>query len=166
MAINNEIKKNITKERIAVRASFLISIFNEIKTDRGLEDFVKINYAILHDVVYSYFIDAERHKFFHSIGAMKKYKISAYTTKWIIKLRPIYFDIDSPNDIDSTELILLNEIFALKVGLAISEIPVEVINPRLIDKATYTFHYRHTTEDMLSLWYKTLGSSSELEIYG
>ncbi len=165
MAISDEIKKNITKERRAVRASFLVDIFNEIKEDRKLEDFVKINYAILHDVVYSYFIDAERHKSFHSIKTMKKYKISAYTTKWIIKLRPIYFDIDSPSDIGNKELILLNEIFALKVGIAISEIPTEAINPGLIDKATYTFHYRYITEDMLSLWYKTLGSS-ELEVYG
>ncbi len=165
MAINDTIKKNITKKRRSVRAKFLEDIFDDIIKERKLDNFVKINYAVLHDVVYSYFIDAERHKSFHSINTMKTYKISAYTTKWILKLRPIYFDINNPNDIKSRELILLNEIFALKVGFAISGISSEVINSKLINKAIYTFHYRHVTEDMLSLWYKTLGSR-KLEQYG
>lgn len=160
-SVNDRILKMVSPLRRSQRVELLLDLFNQLKKDRNWGDDVKINTAILHDIVFSYFVDVERHKDFHDIQKIRKYKISARLTEWIVKLRPIYFDIKDPEEVTSPEFMLLNEIFALKIGLAASEIMVEKIDKELTAKSIYTFHYRKITQETLSLWYRSLGGSAD-----
>lgn len=159
--VNSEIIASIDDLRIERRWKHLLDFFEVIKNRYSWEQEVFINKTILTDVCWSYFIDIQRHKHFHGIDRVERYKISAFSTKWLMRLKPIQFHIDDPSDIDSKKYQYLNEIFSLRFGFAASNIPVEKITSKTVIEALYTFHYRTINEEMLTIWYKALGGSDD-----
>ncbi|MEW8508988.1 MAG: hypothetical protein AB2598_20060 [Candidatus Thiodiazotropha sp.] len=159
--VNNDFLSGIDPLRVERRWKHLFDYFNHLKELHDWGDQVVMNKSILTDVCWSYFIDIERHKHFHGITRIERYKISAFTTKWLRRLKPVSFNIDDPNLIQGKQYLYLNEILALRFGFSVSKIDTNKITSHTVKEALYTFHYRTINEEMLSMWYKSLGASEE-----
>ena len=98
--------------------------------------------------------DVDRHKQYHGSPRVDKTKQAGFTMKWIAKLRPIQFDCD---DAEITrELLYINEIFAVRAGLAFMKRSPDQVPEDIYADLLYTLHYRHIDERMLFIWLATL----------
>lgn len=118
--------------------------------------------------------DIWRWKVYHLADKTKRadaVKRSAFFTKWILKLRPIYFvrpltatDFLATFDKEDTTL-LVNEIFALHIARASlatdAKVPKLLPAPTVTAELLYDFHYRTLGEDALMEIYQFLRSSAE-----
>ena len=143
------------QKKIAKRQNLLESIFSGLQDHLG-SDFahIELNSIVLHNVVVSYFDDVDRHKDYHVTTRVDEVKQAAYTIKWIAKLRPIQFSC--PEDVVSKPLLYVNEVFAMRGGMAFLRISPDVLPELLYDDMLYTLRYRHIDERMLIVWLSTL----------
>ena len=156
---------NQDDEQLKYWFSLLEKTFNTLKKEHCWEEgIVFLNKAILNDVIVSFWYDIHRMICFHNMkkdGANVSKK-AAYITKWILKLRPIYFHIDKADDFDAkyTEL---NENYAFYFSALLCDIDIEkfVKDKRRINEILYTFHYRNTSEETLILLYESLSNENE-----
>ena len=141
--------------KVAKRQELLYRIFSGLRAHVG-SDFqhLEVNDVVLHDVVVSYFHDVDRHKDFHNTKLVDDTKQGAYTMKWIVKLRPIQFN--RPAEQMTSNLLYINEIFAVRSGLAFMSISPDVLPERLFADLLYTLRYRSVDDRMLFLWLATL----------
>ncbi len=144
-------------DRVIKRSLFLERTFNALRDELGAHfQHLRMNRAVLSIVVKSYFDDVTRHKDYHGSERVDEVKQAGFTIKWIAKLRPVQFECDESET--TTKLLYVNEIFAIRAGLAFMErSPDEVPEPIYAD-LLYTLHYRHVDERMLFLWLATLES--------
>jgi hypothetical protein len=117
--------------------------------------------------------DIWRWKVYHLADSTKRadaVKRAAFFTKWILKLRPIYFQGRTPGDFlasfDKNDITLLvNEIFALHVARASlaneARVPKILPSPVVAAELLYDFHYRTLGEDALMHIYQMLRSTAE-----
>ena len=146
--------------KIARRQEILTQIFYGLRDHLDhMADFehLKINRTVLFNVVGSYFHDVGRHKYFHGTKLVDETKQGAFTIKWIAKLRPIYFD--HPEPVASQDVLFINEIFAVRCGLAFMKISPDVLPESLYYEILYTLRYRCIDERMLFVWLSTLVSA-------
>ena len=109
-----------------------------------------------HDVAKSYFDDVDRHKHYHGSSLVDEIKQAGFTIKWIAKLRPVQFDCD---DAETTrELLYINEIFAVRAGLAFMQRSPDEVPEEIYADLLYTLHYRHVDERMLFISLATLNA--------
>ena len=143
------------QERLAQRQALLEGIFSGLRDHLGPDfDHLEVNDVVLHNVVVSYFHDVDRHKEFHGTELVDETKQGAFTMKWIVKLRPIQFQLPAA---DVTKNILyVNEIFAVRCGLAFMQVAPNVLPDRLYADLLYTLRNRPIDERMLFLWLTTL----------
>jgi len=144
---------SVSEDKIILRIDYIKSFFNNIKSSLNIGEGLQICEQTINLLVQSYFHDVERYKSFHNTPYIDGVKQAAITTKWILKMRPVYIHKYKP--VRMTEY-FGNEILALKLGLVYIEIPPEKIPPELSHLAIYTFKYRKVNEDSLILWFKTL----------
>ena len=115
---------------------------------------VRINRAILCIVVKSYFDDVDRHKAYHGSELIDEVKQAGFTIKWVSKLRPLQFHCDESET--TNNLLYVNEIFAVRCGLAFMRISPDSISDQIYADVLYTLHYRNVDERMLFIWLATL----------
>ena len=145
--------------RVAKRQDLLESIFAGLRQHLGQGfEHLQINRVVLFNVVVSYFDDVNRHKHFHGTERIDPTKQAAYTMKWIAKLRPIQFSLPNPDDA-TKEILYINEIFAVRCGLAFMELTPQDLPDVIYVDALYTIRYRHLDERLLILWLATLQSA-------
>ena len=77
--------------------------------------------------------------------------------KWIAKLRPIHFY--HPEPIASKDVLFINEIFAVRCGLAFVKMSPSILPESLYYDILYTLRYRCIDERMLFVWLSTLVSA-------
>ena len=144
-------------DRVIKRSLFLERTFNALREEFGA-DFrhLRMNRAVLCIVVKSYFDDVERHKDYHETTRVDEVKQAGFTIKWIAKLRPVQFECDESET--TAKLLYVNEIFAIRAGLAFMERSPGEIPKSIYADLLYTLHYRHVDERMLFLWLATLES--------
>lgn len=143
------------QERLTERASFLEDLYEEWKLtlDPGIRKAVGLSRPILSNVVQSYLDDLARFKeYHHEIKLADLHKVAAYTSKWIVFLRPILISCkELPNNQKSVIILSSNELFALHCGLSIMGIKgLGGIEQKLRLNLLYTFRYRHFTGRTLS----------------
>ena len=111
---------------------------------------LQLSRGLIGNIGISYFDDINRMKKFHDkMKLANKYKIAAYTAKWIIFLRPIQFpqeDIPKKNK----ERYLANEYFALHCISAILEKNFLELDKMMLLNLLYTLRYRYFTGRLLS----------------
>ena len=151
--------------RIARRQDLLEQIFSGLREHLDYESefkHLKINRTVLFNVVASYFHDVDRHKHFHGTKLVDQTKQGAYTIKWITKLRPIQFD--HTEDSVSNDVLFINEIFALRCGLASLSLSPNILPQSLYSDMLYALRYRCIDERLLFVWLATLVSAVNGEI--
>ena len=146
-----------TQLKIARRQDLLEQIFlglrDHLDPKSHFEHF-NINRTVLFNVVGSYFHDVDRHKDFHGSSLVDETKQGAFTIKWIAKLRPIQFD--HPEPVASTDVLFINEIFAIRCGLAFLKISPDVLPELLYHDMLYALRYRCVDERLLFVWLATV----------
>jgi hypothetical protein len=112
--------------------------------------------------------DIWRWKVYHLKDQTKRadaVKRAAFFTKWILKLRPIYFQGRTANEFlasfDKNDItLLINELFALHVArgsLATdAKVPKILPSPIIVSELLYDFHYRTLGEDALMQIYQIM----------
>ena len=163
--IKKGILKNVSDKRVEKRLSCMGAVADELIKVIVIPppSQVFLNVALLTSAIRNYFIDVERYKDFHAIKRVERYKVASYSAKWILKCKPIQFRIDESDDMKHPALLVLNEMFALKWGLAACDIKEKAMKDDLLDEILYTFQYRQVAEDNLTLIFKILGGSDRLE---
>ena len=116
------------EDKIIQRMDYIRNFFDDIKSSLNVGQGLQICERTLHCVVQSYFHDVERYKFFHNTTYIDGTKQAAITTKWILKMRPVYIHNHRP--VTLTEY-FGNEILALKLGLVFANIPPKKLSPEL-----------------------------------
>ena len=117
------------EDREINRLLFLEQTFDALRDESADCRHLRMNRAILCIVVRSYFDDVDRHKQFDCDDAQ--------TTK---------------------ELLYINEIFAVRAGLAFMKRSPDQIPEEIYADLLYTLHYRHVDERMLFIWLSTLNA--------
>lgn len=149
--------------RVATRQELLEQVFDGLKAHIGDDfDHLELNRVVLYNVVVSYFRDVDRHKEFHQTALVEQTKQAAFTIKWLAKLRPVQFR-SSTEDVTQT-MLYVNEVFAVRCGLAFMQISPDVLPQPLYDEILYTLRYRHIDERMLLVWLATLRHATKGEI--
>ena len=164
--IKGDILKKVSWERVDERLRWMGAFVDELLT--GIPDLpntseIFLNMTLLTSAIRSYFIDVERYKDFHNLKLVERYKVASYSAKWILKCKPIQFKTENPHEMDCPALLALNEMFALKWGLAICGINEASMKDGLLNEILYTFQYRNIAEDSLTLVFKILDGSDHLE---
>lgn len=85
----SEIVGYFSEETIADRFKYLYDKMQEYIHERGLQDDLLVNEAILHQVVMDYFTDIYRLKKFHQIENINITKIVAYEVFWLLRRKPL-----------------------------------------------------------------------------
>jgi hypothetical protein len=162
--VNKFYSDKIPESRKYARLGYLERVYEDLIqsfNNKGREDLIKsiyLNRAILLQVVSCYFYDVERLKHFHSIDRIDDYKIGGFMMKWILKLKPVFFDnreLDPKIEVNKLHL-CCNEMFALKVGLAMAKIKLSKISDEFLNKQIYHFVYRNVDEHMLMMWLEAI----------
>ena len=142
--------------RVMKRLLLLEQTFKNFRKEFGTDfQHARMNRAVLCIVVKSYFDDVDRHKAYHGSELIDEVKQAGFTIKWISKLRPLQFDCDESET--TNKLLYVNEIFAVRCGLAFMEVSLRSIPDQIYADILYTLHYRNIDERMLFVWLATLG---------
>lgn len=118
---------------------------------------------IISDVADRYWMDVERIKHFHSeINRINAYKIGAYLTYWICKLKPFYCEATAVKRSNRIAK-LPNEIISffisagrIKSAYKGNEIPKLNIPQKIVDPLLYSLHFRRIEPDNLSIMYEMI----------
>ena len=102
----SKVLEHFGQEKIDDRYQFLYSKLERYIEAKGLSNDVRIDEALLQQVIRDYFTDIYRLKMFHGITRVNITKIIAYQIYWFLKRKPLQI-ISSDKD-----LAFLNENFA------------------------------------------------------
>lgn len=163
-----KIEEEEEENKVLERIDLLKCEFEDLKTEHALEfKELNLNLSILRYLVNSYFHDVRRYKDFHGKGSLiNEWKKGGFTIKWILKLRPVQFDVE-PKQVNA-KMLYANEIFALHSGFSLAEIDIKnnVVKKMLnesMDEILYTFKFRPIDEGQLFLWLATIERMLKLQ---
>ena len=125
-----------------------LDTFNELFNDK-FKDFqgIHLNLKLLRHAVESYFLDLYRMKDFHGITHADQHKRAAFSMLWIVKAHPIQLHTVA----SMTEaLMVINELYAMHVGLSHLEIDITNISSTYIRNLIYILHFRQTSPEILA----------------
>lgn len=149
--------------KIATRQELLEQIFSGLQASLGPDfEHLTMNRMVLHNVVVSYFHDVDRHKDFHGTERVDQIKQAAFAIKWIAKLRPIQFDWEDGHV--SPSILYVNEIYAVRSGLAFMKMSPDILPKQVYDDLLYALRYRPADERMIFVWLATLQHAAKGEI--
>lgn len=95
----------------------------------------------------AYFRDLARIKLYHGIEFADVHKRAALTMTAVARAHPIQLD----TNVNLTEaLVLINEWYALQLGLSQLEIDISKISPRFLRNMLYLLHYRDPDPEILA----------------
>lgn len=164
-SVSSFYSQNVSEERILTRLGYLECAYDAMLIQPYIENdceylvnAVHLNKGILLPLVQSYFYDVERLKHFHAIDKIDGYKQAGFMMKWIIKLRPIFFDdsqLDAKTGITKFHL-FCNEIYALRIGLSMAKIQVSKVSAEFLNKQIYQLVHRNVDEHMLMMWLEAI----------
>lgn len=143
--------RSLTDEtRIAEKVIQLGLVFEclsrEVWSRKGV-DGLFLNPAVARGVAVSYLHDIDRMKDYHDFGLVDQAKQACYWIKWIIREKPIQFDV--PVEQVVLEHRLANEKMAFHMACACLRISPRIISASFARLLIYTFHFRRVDEDSL-----------------
>jgi len=146
-------------KRAARRAVFFERTFDSLNerivATLGI-DGLFLNAFVNLSVVESYFLDIARLKAFHDIKVADRYKIGSYSTKWLMRLRPVQFKPAGAryNDRQNRLLLLVNAQYALMVASSICKFDLDSMPQKWRENLLYTLHYRDLEPGILAQFYR------------
>jgi hypothetical protein len=164
--------EKFSREHIQNRLVFLLNqaddfvthfskrIENRLNIKIEHKDYFFVNPDIMGEIVLDYFTDIYRIRSFHPIERVNAIKVSAFSTYWVVRKRPIQIvkSIESDKIIHSSWTTYINESFgvALLLSLAFDFSTSRGIDTRdtfldFTDLALYNFIYREFSSKSLEL---------------
>jgi hypothetical protein len=140
------------EERIVSRMAVVEDIFNDLKASSYLGN-CHINRALLFSAVESYYTDIDRIKCFHDISLTDEHKKAAFSMKWLIKFRPIQLSLECDDKIIKRGDILVNERFAIYIGLNLLNIglkDIDKLSDKYLENMCYNLRFREVDGMILS----------------
>ena len=128
--------------KILNRYESLLEVFNFLKTSYKWKDDIFINKGILFLTVTSYFDDIYRWKTYANLKVADRFKVAAYTIKWISKLKPIQTNYNSNT---SSFILTINNFFAIYCGLNFLDLTMQDldrISKEFLEQFMYETQYR------------------------
>lgn len=166
--VTKEYQDAVSDDMVLERMEVLVKAFERMKTiiTGGLSNHdLRINLAVLSNLVYSYFYDVRRAKEFHGMQRINKPKKAAFLVKWLVIGKPIGFDEDRFSDHDTLTLLsCINEVFAFRVALGYANIPLDAVPIDLQENVIYSLIYKGPDETALSLWFETFMTLREIDL--
>ena len=108
---------------------------------------IYLNLKLLRHAIESYFLDIYRMKNFHGIEYADCHKRDAFSMIWIVKAHPIQL----ATDVCMTEsMLVINEVFAVHIGLAHLDIDIKDISGKYIRNLIYILHFRSQAPEILA----------------
>lgn len=145
--------------RAAKRAVFFDRTFDSL--NRRIVDTLEIDGLFLNafvnlSVVESYFLDIARLKAFHDIKIADRFKIGSYSTKWLMRLRPVQFKPVGARYSDRQHKLLLldNAQYALMVAASICKFDLDSMPRNWRENLLYSLHYRDLDPGILAQFYR------------
>lgn len=140
--------------RIAIRAAYFAELFYayaERLVKAGLSS-VTISKPLLLNCVESYFVDIQRVKDWHGMERADRFKIAAYTFKWLTKVKPIQIgDVSSAAPLVKKRAMLVNSDFASINALFIAGVNKVSMDEEFTRRLLYTGYYRSVEEGTLAM---------------
>lgn len=102
------------EKKIRDRTALLIETAKHLIKSYEISEYVSINFGLIEQIIIDYFADVKRLKDFHHIEKIDFPKISAYTTYWAIRRKPLQIKTAVPDEVTRKKQILIdiNEWFA------------------------------------------------------
>lgn len=107
-----------------------------------------INKNVLAHCIHSASLDMQRTEVFHEIDYPDRHKQAAFSIKWIVKHRPI--QLTDEFLIRDNYALMVNEQYALHVGLMSLDLHPDNISQSYISNLLYTLHYRPIIGEVLA----------------
>jgi hypothetical protein len=108
-------------------------------------DGIYLNEAITRNMIVSYFHDIYRIKDYHQFTLVDGAKQACYWIKWIIKEKPVQFQLPLTQVTGGHRLV--NENLAIAMGFASLSIGPNVVSADFVRLLQYTLHFRSFEED-------------------
>ena len=147
------------EHRIAGRCAYFTNTFSEYnkKLHREGVGGAFIHSTLLLNAIESYFDDIGRLKKYHRMLLADRFKIAAYTVKWLCRIRPIQVP-DVPTRKPAAYVLLpnVNELFALLQGLHISGVHYDDVDRQILAQLAYAVHYRDCDPGVLATLFQTI----------
>lgn len=155
--VNKDIRDKVPDERVFRRLNVIKKEFlrlQEIITTKAPNLVLELNERVLSIALKSYFYDLERLKHFHDFDLTNEPKKAGYLLKWLVKNKPIYFDLHKGRVTPelSSFLLCINEIFALRIAFAYAGLPIEKIENDCWKNLVYHTLYREVDSDFFALF--------------
>lgn len=107
---------------------------------------IHLDLKLLRHAIESCFLDMARMKSFHGIDFADAHKRAAFLMLWIVKAHPIQLATDA----NITEaLIVVNELFAVHLGLGHLDVNVSNISREYLRNLIYILHLRNPASELL-----------------
>jgi hypothetical protein len=140
-----------SEEKILDRFHSLATLYEQLIRPKYPNTFLQ--QCVLRHTIENYFCDLQHSKDFHNITLADNHKVAAFTIKWIVKTRPIQLNAEGVKK--SGELII-NEMFALMVGLRFLGADIKEISDNLLRSLLYTLHNRTVDAEAMSAMMYTI----------
>ncbi|MGB0683871.1 MAG: hypothetical protein ACPGOV_14255 [Magnetovibrionaceae bacterium] len=158
MFSDNEENLQRARDRAATINSFFLNFHSGLPS--AVRSATYLSKAKLLMAVMSYYIDIDRLKDFHmgeSDRLVNRYKVAAYTAKWLVKLSPIQLDEDRDRQCLHHHITLvMNAAFALCVLCHFANINPNTVGHTVAKELMYNLHYRLLEADLLAQYLKVL----------
>lgn len=147
----------------------ILELGDQISDEDVLNDGrIGLNRAVLINAAWSFFYDVIRAKHFNGSTRLNGPKKAAYTIKWIVMEKPIWFKpeeftYDKIGDHETIELLsCINEFFAVRLAMGYADIPLTLYEDKIIDDFVYELSFRSVNEGMMALWFETFMESNNI----
>lgn len=108
---------------------------------------IHLNLKLLRHAVESCLLDLNRMKNFHGIEYADCHKRAAFSMLWVVRAHPIQLN----TDVNLTEsLMVINEIYAIHLGINHLEIAVSSISSKYFRNLIYILHFRNPAPEILA----------------
>jgi len=140
------------KENLSERFRTLYIIYEDI-----IENLYKkktyIQDSLLFHVASNYWVEKMSYKELHGIKILSDCKKASFIMKWLMRFRPVQIKENIPSEEIDECLLLVNEVFAVYVGLIFSKINISKIDENMVDTIQeMLFNFRYREINSKTLW--------------
>lgn len=140
-----KVLRSLPSEKVLERLKTCVYFYND-SIDPAYND-IHLNVKLLRHAIESCLLDINRMKAFHDIPYADCHKRAAFTMIWITRAHPIQL----ATNVNMTEgLLIINEIYALGLGLVHLDINMRELSPKWIKNMLYILHFRTPGPEILA----------------
>lgn len=140
-----DVLRTIPEEKISARLETCIKYYHDWMKPNFRDNY--LNVKLLRHAVESCFLDIDRMKYFHGIEYADCHKRAAFSMLWITRAHPIQL---ATNANMTESLLVINEIYALGLGLSHINVKTDDISEKWYRNMIYILHFRNPAPEILA----------------